>query len=182
MSLIRLLNKLFSKTKDNLSNQEDHAGLTTLEERNTVPENASNDNFAGQKVSEFVEKSIEEIKDQSSTVLNAIKEGLSELEENTRSTREAIAEKARDITAKIDGYIDKALEKAEELKEEEKKMDRDNDSFADEPIKFDPPLEERHSGFFEKAKNWLEKTEKAESNSSDKVNNPIQPLELPKDD
>lgn len=191
MGLKDFLENLFkSKSVQNrtLSSYEDMGNSGKVLEntsKTSSQENIPKTESFGERAKNFVEGTIDEVKEQGAVLLEEIKEQYNNLDEATKEYREAISKKASETLDRIEDFVDKTVEKAKRMEAEDQAIDKDKDGIADHKPDLGKPLHEKHKSFFDKAENWVDKHE---VNPDDKINQApantqrvIEPLELPKD-
>jgi hypothetical protein len=143
----------------------------------------------GERAVDFVEGTVEEVKEQGTRLWNELSEQARQVDEATKPLRDKLAQKADEVVDRVDDFIDKTLEKAKDLerKEAEDNTDKDGDGIADTLPDFGKKLGEKHSDFFDKAEKWLDQQEGSRGDSGHAPDpgstsgRKIEPLELPKD-
>ncbi len=143
----------------------------------------------GERAADFVEGTVDEVKEQGTRLWNELSEQARQVDEATKPLRDKLVQKAEEVADRVDDFIDKTLEKAKDLerKEAEQNPDKDGDGIADTPPDFVENMGDKHGDFFEKAEKWLDQQEGSRGNSGlspdpgSTNGKKIHPLELPKD-
>ncbi len=188
MGIIKKLKSWFDTKKPELSSSEEYQSYTN-QLNNQVTEQAENTTETGlsdgsdilNKTKDFMDNTIDEVKEQGEALWNEIKEKGAELNEFTKEYRDNLKKKTIESLKNIDEFVDDTVEKASALNKN--KIDKDQDGFADEPIDFEKNSTGDQNDFFTKAEKWLERNDKVDStnetnNFTEKI---IHPVELPED-
>lgn len=167
---------------EEMGNSEEQLNYeSTAKPQNNAPTTES----FGERAKDFVEGTIDEVKEQGSALLEEIKEQYNNLDEATKEYRAAISKKASETFERIESFVDHTVEKAKQMEVEDQAKDQNKDGIADQAPDLGKPLQEQHKSFFDKAETWVNKhdakSDDQENHSSGHVQRVIEPLELPKD-
>lgn len=192
MGLLSKLKSFFTSGKSEPPNQMHYSAKPEMPDEwklnETKPEAIEEETIVD-KTKDFINNTVEEVKEQSSALWDEVKAKSSELNDATKVYREKLAEKANETLENIDDFVDATVQKAKEFQEKEQVIDKDKDGFADKPIDFGKGISEEKKDFFSKAEKWIEehdnsvksKVENTTSSPESTVNKVIHPIELPQD-